>query len=509
MNRIHQLLDPWLEKLPSALAYTDFDGAEFTFSQFGHAVDEAVQLLLDHEVRPGDRVSLVCENCVAAAALVLACSRCDAWVNLLNGRITSDEITKITDHAGSRVIIFTHQASQNALQHATFFSGEETRKFSFGRVMITEPRETETEPVYHSALEQVGALIYTTGTTGNPKGVMLTHDNLLAASQSSAHARDLSSRDNVYFILPMTHIYGFCSVFLTSLRVAAKIEFVPRFDPELFIAAMAHRISVAQGVPAHYAAILKYCVSNNIEILKAPKLRYCSAGGAPLDIAWKRKIESFLGQQLHNGYGMTEASPGISATIFGHPCDDDNVGFALLNVEIRLAPPPGSKTLKDGVGEILCRGRNIMKGYYKNPSATRDAIDGEGWLHTGDLGRFGDDGSLYVVGRSKELIIRSGFSVFPIEVETAMNSHPAVVQSAVVGRRLADGNEEVLGFAELRPKAKLGVDEFNDYLKERLAPYKRPAQIIFASSLPAASTGKLLKHKLIDTFAAELRNQAY
>jgi len=489
---------------PDKVLFVDHDGHRISAHAFAGALAAAVGLLHDHGVRGGDRVSLVCENSLAAAAIVLACSRCDAWVNLINARITSEEIEKIAGHAGARILVFTHQASAAAEAHGAHFGARESGATGFGRVMISPTRDVDPEPVHEDGAEQVAALIYTTGTTGDPKGVMLTHDNLLAASLSSARARELTAADSAYFILPMTHIFGFSSVFLASLRAGARLEFAPRFDVAAFLDALANGATVAQGVPAHYAAILKHCAEHGITQLRAPNLRYCSAGGSPLDIDWKRRVEGFLGQQLHNGYGMTEASPGISATRIGYPCNDDSVGFALTGVEITLAPPPGATEMQDGVGEILCRGRNVMKGYYRNPQATAAVIDDEGWLHTGDLGRFGEDGSLYVVGRCKELIIRSGFNVFPIEVETAMNSHPDVVQAAVVGRKLADGNEEVLAFAELQPGCNVSEEALHSYLKDRLAPYKRPVKIVFAETLPAASTGKVLKHKLIDTFADQL-----
>ncbi len=504
MDRLHELLDPWVRDLPDKLVYTDHDGTTYTFGEFAAVVDDTARLLLDLGARPGDRVSLVCENSVAAAAIILACSRCDTWVNLINARMTSDEIRKISDHAGARLILFTHQVSSAAGDHGVFFQATETATFRFGSLLATPARDVDPEPVFANGRDQVAALIYTTGTTGDPKGVMLTHANLLAASGSSASARELSDRDSAYFILPITHIFGFSSVFLGSLRAGARIEFAPKFEPAALIAALANGVSVVQGVPAHYAAILKHCKAEGITALDAPALRYCSAGGAPLDIDWKNRVEAFLGIQLQNGYGMTEASPGIAVTALGKPCNDDSVGFAQQGVEIKLAPPPDTATMVDGVGEILCRGQNIMKGYYRNPAATAAAIDKDGWLHTGDLGRFGDDGALYIVGRCKELIIRSGFNVFPIEVETAINSHPAIVQSAVIGRGTEDGNEEVLAFAELQPGADLDEEEFGDYLSARLAPYKRPAQIIFADALPAANTGKILKHRLFETFADQL-----
>ena len=223
-----------------------------------------------------------------------------------------------------------------------------------------------------------------------------------------------------------------------------------------------------------------------------------------MDPDWKRRVETFFGVTLHNGYGMTEASPGIATTQVDAARDDISCGPALPGQEIKIVPAPGNDDLVDGVGEILVKGPNIMKGYYKNPTETERVIDAEGYLHTGDLGCLSADGSLSVVGRCKELIIRSGFNVYPPEVESALNTHPAVTQAAIVGRRTADSNEDVLAFVQKVPGAQVDEATLMDYVKDRLAHYKCPSRIVIADELPCASTGKVLKHKLIETFAAEI-----
>ncbi len=501
MRRIHEMLDQWLEQRPKEQACIDFDGRTLTYEDFGEAVLDAADLLRSAGVGPGDRVTLVSENSVASAAMVLACSRLDAWVNPLNARMTDNEIGRIFAHCQPRVMIFTHKASDAAARHAERYEARESAPAAFGRVMLREFPEVAAEPVFEAAEQQVAALLYTTGTTGDPKGVMLSHRNLLYMAEASTTVRGLSVGEYLYCVLPMTHVFAFASAFLASIYSGAMIRYVARFVPADVLTAYAEGVVVMQGVPAMYAQLLKYCADHNITEPKAPKLRYLSAGGAPLDLDWKRKIELFFGLTLHNGYGMTETSPGISATVPGYERNDDSCGPPLPGLDVRMVPPPGQDELHDGVGEIVVKGPNVMMGYYKNPEATAKVLDTDGYLHTGDLGRFDESGWIYVVGRCKELIIRSGFNVYPPEVETALNSFPGVVQSAVVGERLKDGNEDVIAFVEIRPAANVTEEALRQHVKDRLAPYKVPSRMVLTEKLPAAGTGKILKHKLLEHFA--------
>ncbi len=501
MQRIHEMLDQWLEKGPEKQACVDFDGRVLTYSGFNQAILDATELLRSAGVGPGDRVTLVSENSVASAAIILACSRLDAWINPLNARMTDSEIGRIVAHCQPRVMIFTHKVSEGAARHAKLYEARESEPAAFGQVMLCAFPDTASEPVFEAAEDQVAALLYTTGTTGDPKGVMLSHRNLLYMAEASTTVRGLSSGEYLYCVLPMTHVFAFASAFLASIYAGAMIRYVARFVPADVLEAYAQGVVVMQGVPAMYAQLLKYCADQNITEPKAPKLRYLSAGGAPLDLDWKRKIENFFGLTLHNGYGMTETSPGISATVPGFKRDDDSCGPPLPGLDVRMVSPPGQRELRDGVGEIVVKGPNVMMGYYKNPEATAQVLDAEGYLHTGDLGRFDDGGWIFVVGRCKELIIRSGFNVYPPEVETALNSFPGVVQSAVVGERLQDGNEDVIAFVETRAAAGVTEEALKQHVKERLAPYKVPSRMVLTDKLPAAGTGKILKHKLLEFFA--------
>jgi long-chain acyl-CoA synthetase len=252
--------------------------------------------------------------------------------------------------------------------------------------------------------------------------------------------------------------------------------------------ALAHDgVTVLHGVPAMYAKLLA-----TGDALPAPHLRVAQSGGAPLSASLKADFETCFGLPLHNGYGMTEAAPSICQTRMEIPRSDCSVGPAIEGIEIRL------DTLiqdVDGIGELQVRGPNVMAGYYRAPQASADALTADGWLRTGDLARINADGAVTIVGRSKELIIRSGFNVYPVEVEQVLNAYPGIVQSAVIGRSSAD-NEEVLAFIEVLPTIVLDREHLHDYLRANLSPYKMPAEIIALASLPAAASGKILKREL-------------
>jgi long-chain acyl-CoA synthetase len=235
---------------------------------------------------------------------------------------------------------------------------------------------------------------------------------------------------------------------------------------------------------------------------QAPHLRYLYAGGSPLDPALKRTVEERFALPLHNGYGLTETSPTVSQTRLDAPRADTSVGPPIPGVEVRIVDIAERDVDAGAVGELWVRGPNVMRGYYRDPQATAAAITSEGWLRTGDLARQEADGALFIVGRSKDLIIRSGLNVYPSEVESVLNAHPAVAQSVVVGRQVADGNEEVVAFVELAAGHDADAAELAAHAAAQLAPYKRPSEIRVMTALPASPTGKVLRGQLKTLAAA-------
>jgi acyl-CoA synthetase (AMP-forming)/AMP-acid ligase II len=327
---------------------------------------------------------------------------------------------------------------------------------------------------------------------------MLTHRNLLYIAKLSSTLRVLVQSDRVYGVLPISHVYGLASVCLGTLFAGACIHLEPRYAPQAMLRAIAQDgITVLQGVPSMYAKLLDY-MRTSAAPLDAPGLRLCYAGGSPLTPALKADFERAFRAPLHNGYGLTEASPTIAHTRLDAPRADCAVGTLLPGLEMRIVDLRDAKQRdapEGEAGELWVRGPNVMRGYYRDPALTARTIDADGWLNTGDIARRGSDGALFIVGRTKELIIHSGFNVYPVEVESVLNAHPAVTHSAVVGRPVG-GNEEVVAFVELAPGGSATPEELARFAAEALAPYKRPAEIVILPTLPAAASGKILKHRL-------------
>lgn len=493
-ERIHAILDPWIASQPDAVALEDAAG-RLSYGELARAIESTAECLRSAGLRPGDRLLVVCENCSAAVVLVFAASRLDAWVSLVNARLSPREIDTFISHSGARRSLFLGAASGDAAQHAQRLGAAAVDWPGCGALaMAPLVEDCQPEAVHVSGAEQVAALIYTSGTSGHPKGVMLTHRNLAFVAENNRVLRGIHPGDRVYGVLPLAHVYGLTSIMLTAMHCGATLVLASRFEPQRLAQALAEEgITVLHGVPAIYAKLLDWARRSGTPLI-APRLRIAQAGGAPLDQALKDDFEQALGVILHNGYGMTESAPTMSQTRLEAPRRDCSVGQPVPHLEMRIVAE-GADVAPGAIGELWIRGPNVMRGYYRDPEQTRLAIDAEGWLNTGDLVRQEADGALFVVGRSKELIIRSGFNVYPVEVEQVLNSHVQVVHSAVVGRSVPN-NEEVVAFVEPVPGSALTVDTLADYLRERLSPYKLPSEIIFLEHLPATPTGKILKQQL-------------
>jgi long-chain acyl-CoA synthetase len=490
-RRISDIVRHWAQAAPESTAIRE-EGRETRFGELWRNVEAAQRFLRAQGVETGDRVMVVAENCAAVITLLFALSEIGAWPAIVNARLSGREIDTIRAHCVPRLMLFTHGASPDALRHGVNLRATEVAPEGLGPLMMTLPDpQAPREP--EALARKVALLIYTSGTTGQPKGVMVAHRGLLHFARVSATSRNMTPADCAYAVMPMSHIFGLATMLLATFEAGASLHLAARFSAQDVISALAAaEISILQGVPMLFTRLVAWVREHGGKV-DAPRLRYLYTGGGPLDPTLKQQVETLFGMPLHHGYGMTEYAGSLFITRMDRPRQDVSAGEIVDGAQLRVVGPDGHAVARGEAGELWVRGPGVMHGYYREPVLTAEAIDAEGWLKTGDLGRLEADGALFIVGRSKDLIIRSGFNVYPIEVEAVINTHEAVRISAVVGRADADGNEEVVAFVETKEGATLDVEALQRHIAERLSPYKRPAQIVPIDVIPTTASGKLQK----------------
>ncbi len=497
-ERTSDVISPWVSSLPNKTALVETAGP-WNYRQLADAIVEAKGWLAVLGVRPGDRVMLVCENCRAFVAILMALAEIDAWPVLVNARLSAREVDEIRSHCGARRLIYMTGVSHHAREHAKRHGATVQAAGSLGPIGVGPLDNTVIpETVDPDTSQRVAALIYTSGTTGLPKGVMLTHRNLLFVASVSAKIRSLTPDDRLYGVLPMSHAVGLSVVLLGALLSGATLCLAPRFDPVTALAALEkEQLTVMLGAPSMFSLVAEYAKLKGIKSLKFPKLRIISSSGAPLQPVVKAQVEDLFGMTLCNGYGVTECSPNISQAVVGERRADTSVGRVLPGVEVQFVGPDQKPVAEGEVGELWVRGPNVMKGYYRSPEETAAAINSEGWFNTRDLARL-KDGYLFIEGRTKELIVRFGLNVYPAEVEAVLNAHPAVERSAVIGRSVGatEGGEDVIAFVQLKEGSAISDRELEQHTAQYLAPYKRPSQILFVTDMPLTLTGKVVKAEL-------------
>lgn len=485
---IYSLIRESCELAPNHPALVD-SNRSMSYGELDSAIQNTANYLIEIGASQKAPIMIVGENSIALSVLLLASAKINICVVIENARRVSPEISKIIEHSCPSHIFYLYENSDDALNHAVQLGIKTKSSNALGKFGLRLNAIKDSKP----APENVAVLIYTTGSTGNPKGVMLTHENLSYIASMMKRYRDVSHKDRIYAILPFTHVMGCASVLLGGLHSGATLFLKAKFNLiDCVQCLVKHQITMMQGAPAMFSKVLEYCGLNNTPTFKS--LRFLAAGGAPLDKRLKSEVFKKFGVQLHNGYGLTEAA-SICWTRMDEICEDDSVGRPLEGVEV-IFRDASLKQVDDGcIGELWCRGPNLMLGYFDNPEQTKHSIDGDGWFNTQDLGYRGQDGRIYIVGRTKELIIKSGFNVYPLEIESVLNAHPFVIHSAVMGR-VVNGDEEIHAFVELKALEQSGDDAIKEYLSKNLSPYKRPDQIHVLKSLPLSPNGKVLKSQL-------------
>ena len=498
-SRIHQLFDARVAQAPDHPFLYLTDGV-LTLGQVAAQVNSLEAELREAGVRVGDRVLVAAENCPEHIALVLACSRLGAWACGVNARVTASELAGFAAKADARVVYFTVGVSAAARQHA---AQHDTLPSALPALQRTRANPQATAQAGELA-ERVAAIIFTSGTTGQPKGVMLTHAGLLQFGKVSAQSRQLLPADRSYAYLPMTHIFGLGTVLMASLHAGAGLLMRSQFDPADVFEALAHQgLTQLQGPPAMFSRLLAWLDSQGIAHPAAPALRYVYTGAAPLDLSVKKAIEARFGQPLHHGYGLSEYAGALTLCRRGEWRGDTSAGYLVEGAELRIVGPQGQDLPAGETGEIWMRGLGLMPGYFRDTEITAQVMQPGGWYASGDLGRQDADGALQVVGRLKEMIIRSGFNVYPGEVEAVLLAWPGVQKAAVAGCKTADGNEDILAFIEATPGAQLDLAALKAHAHEHLSPYKRPTALTLVTQMPMTLSGKVLKRELVEQWMAK------
>ena len=339
----------------------------------------------------------------------------------------------------------------------------------------------------------VATLLYTSGTTGRPKGAMLTVTNLLDAGRNGVEVSGLTAEDRSGSALPLFHVFGLSSVLISILTAGGELTLLPRFDPVECLATMdADRLTVTAGVPTMWNAMVHAPQGE----YNFSELRLALSGGASAPVELLRAFEARFAAQIAEGYGLTETTAQATLTPFWDVIKPGSVGIDLPGIETKIVTLEGRDADPCEVGEVLVRGSIVMAGYWNRPADTAEAIDSDGWFHTGDLGRKDTDGYLFIVDRLKEMIIHGGYNVYPREIEEVLYEHPGVLEAAVVGSPDDHYGQTVAAAITPLPGVTITKEEVEAFARERLASYKIPRLIKFVEALPKGGTGKILKREI-------------
>jgi long-chain acyl-CoA synthetase len=474
---------------------------ELTFRQVDEISGRVAAGLQAAGLDRGDSVAVQLPNVPEFVFAYFGALKAGVTVVPLNPLLKAPEIAYHLRDSGARVLITFDTFAEEAVTGAA--DADQARLYVVGSAVPGTSAYDELYAEDDGDIEQMSSddtvvIIYTSGTTGRPKGAELTHFQMYMAATIAGQTFGYRTDDVSMAVLPLFHVFGLSSVLNCAIRFGATLVLVPRFEVGAVLDAIEqHRVTVFPGVPTMFVALLHADLSGR----DVSSLRVCVSGGASIPGEVLRGFEAkYAGAPVLEGYGLSET---CALATFNQSADDRRVlsiGKRMWGVEVRVVDTEGREIPAgaDHVGEILLRGHNVMKGYLGRPDETAEAMRG-GWFHTGDLGYRDEDDFFYLVDRTKDLVIRGGFNVYPREIEEVLHQHPAVVEAAVVGRPDERLGEEVIAFIALRPGTTATPGEIIAFAKERLAAYKYPREVVILDDLPKGGGGKVLKTELRTT----------
>jgi long-chain acyl-CoA synthetase len=464
-----------------------------TYAELDERSARLATLLREQGVRQGNRVGVMLPNVLEFPVAYYGVLRAGGVVVPMNVLLKRREIAFYLEDSGANLLLAWHGFAEEAEGGAADAGAQliEVEPASFGELVDGfEPLDglAPTDP------DDTAVILYTSGTTGKPKGAELTHFNLSRNSDIASRTTcGIEPGDVVLGALPLFHSFGQTVSMNASLRVGATLTLLPKFDPgEALEIMQRERVTHFYGVPTMYGALLHHPGREQFDV---SALRTCITGGASMPVEVLRGFEEAFGCEVLEGYGLSETSPVASSNHPGRPRKAGSIGTPLEEVEMKVVDENDDEVPQGEVGEIVIRGHNVMKGYWQRPEATAEAMRG-GWFHSGDMARIDEDGYFYIVDRKKDLIIRGGYNVYPREVEEVLYEHPKIREAAVLGVPHDEWGEEIGAAVVLHEGEELAPEEVSGYVKERIAAYKYPRIVWFLEELPKGPTGKILKREI-------------
>ncbi|QCX00123.1 long-chain fatty acid--CoA ligase [Aggregatimonas sangjinii] len=513
MLNLATLLENSAFKFPNKIAFTFMD-TSLSFAQINAAANQVANGLVAIGIQPGDKVALSCFNLPYFPIIYNGILKAGAAVVPLSVLLKADEIKYHLENSEAKAYFCfegTEELPMGKMGHAGFTETTDCKHFymimskpempapiegikTLGSLMVGQPAHFDTVP---TAATDTAVIVYTSGTTGKPKGAELSHSNLIMNTVLSSNLFDAKAEDTFLIVLPLFHIFAMTVLMNAGLYVGATSILMPRFDAEGVLQLMdAHKVTVFAGVPTMYWGLNSYLDQNEYDISSIKKtLKGCLSGGASLPIPVLEKFEKHFEVAILEGYGMSEGSPVVTFNQYDVGTKAGSIGTPVWGVQVKLVDEEGNDVAAGEKGELLYKGHNVMKGYYNDPEATEQTIQ-NGWLHSGDIAVKDEDGFYYIVDRTKDMIIRGGLNVYPREVEEVMMKHPAVSMVAVIGVPDDEKGEEIKAFVVLNEGDTASKQELMEYTKANIAAYKYPRIITLTDALPMSATGKILKKEL-------------
>jgi long-chain acyl-CoA synthetase len=477
---------------PDAIA-CKLDDAAFNYQLLDNASARVAAMLASKGVGPGDRVGIMLPNVPYFPAVYYGVLRAGAVAVPMNVLLKAREVGYYLTDSGAKLLFAWHDFMDAAAKGAKDASDVEVVPVKPGEIEGLIFEHEPDDSVADVAADDTAVILYTSGTTGKPKGAELTHDNLRRNVSTAVKLFSLGEGDMIFAGLPLFHSFGQTCTMNAAVCSGAAITLLPRFDPAKALQILERDgCTVFEGVPTMYSALLHHPDRDSVDV---SKLRVCASGGASMPVEVMRGFEEAFGCKILEGYGLSETSPIAS---FNHPHRErkpGSIGTPIAGTEMKVVDDDGNEVGLGEIGEILIKGHNVMKGYWERPEATAESIK-DGWFATGDMAKVDDDGYFYIVDRKKDLIIRGGYNVYPRDIEEVLYEHPAVCEAAVVGMPHAELGEEVGAAVALKNGESVDEETLQAFVKEQVAAYKYPRKIWFVDELPKGPTGKILKREI-------------